>query len=463
MIKPIIMCGGSGTRLWPLSRKSLPKQFVPLIGPQSLLEETINRSKNLSNEGEIWVVASEEHRFFIQEIAKKSNTKIKVFLEPVAKNTAAAMAIAGINADENELLLFLPSDHYIPDIKIFNKIILSAVSEARKGAFVVFGVTPSSPHCGYGYIQVEKREGPIKKVLKFHEKPNLDKAIEYLSNSDCYWNSGMFLCTSKTLVEGLRKHSPDILDCVQKSVSNQKIDGNFVHLDEESFIECRSQSIDYAVLEHHDNIVMIEYEGIWSDVGSWSSVAELSPQDEQGNNVFGQAFVYDSSSTLVYGPHRPVVAIGTKNLIIIDDKDALLVASQTHAEKVKDIVSDLKDKKIKEAEEHRLCLRPWGSYDVLEEGPNFKVKRITVKPGASLSLQMHNHRAEHWVVVKGIACVTKDKDVFELKENESTFIPLKTKHRLQNKQKQMLEIIEIQSGDYLGEDDIFRFEDVYGR
>ena len=463
MIKPVIICGGTGTRLWPLSRKSFPKQFVPLIEDKSLLQETMARAKLLSEDGSVWTVASQEHRFFVKQAAALAETKCLSFLEPVARNTAAAMAVAALNASPNTVLLFLPADHYLPDTDLFVSTIRSVVSEAEKGKFVIFGINPTSPHCGYGYIQIEDSEEVAHKVKRFVEKPELNQAVEYLASGDYFWNSGMFLCTAKTLIDGLQQFAPDILDQVQKSVELQKLDGDFIHLDEASLKACRSQSIDYAVLEHHQNIVMAKFNGAWSDVGSWSAINQFSVQDENGNNIIGQGHIYASQSTLVYAPHRPVITIGVNNLIVVDDKDAVLVVSDTHSEQVKDVVQDLKDKNIKQAEEHRHSVRPWGTYDVLEEGPNFKVKRIMVKPGASLSLQMHEHRAEHWIVVKGIARVTKDDEVFDLHQNQSTYIPVKTKHRLENHHEESLEIIEIQSGSYLEEDDIVRFKDIYGR
>ena len=421
------------------------------------------RAKLLSEDGSVWTVASEEHRFLVQQAAASAETKCLSFLEPVARNTAAAMAIAALNASSNTMLLFLPADHYIPDTDLFISTIRSVVSEAEKGHFVIFGISPTSPNCGYGYIQIENSDETVHKVKRFVEKPELNQAVKYLASGDYFWNSGMFLCAAKTLIDGLRQFAPDILDQVQKSVEMQKLDGDFIHLDEDSLKLCRSQSIDYAVLEHHQNIVMAEFNGAWSDVGSWPAINQFSSQDENGNNIIGQGHIYASQSLFVYAPHRPVITIGVNNLFVVDDRDVVLVVSDTHLEKVKDVVQDLKGKKIKQAEEHRLCVRPWGAYDVLEEGPNFKVKRIMVKPRASLSLQMHEHRAEHWIVVKGVARVTKADEVFDLHQNQSTYIPLKTKHRLENHQEESLEIIEIQSGSYLKEDDIVRFEDIYGR
>lgn len=463
MLTPVIMCGGTGDRLWPISRKSFPKQFVPLVNNKSLLQATMERAKLLAKDGKVWTIASQEHRFFVQEAAALAKTNCLSFLEPVARNTAAATAIAALNASPDTVLLFLPADHYVPDNELFVSTVLSVVSEAQKGKLVIFGISPSSPHCGYGYVQIEEGQATAHKVKRFVEKPELNQAVEYIASGDCYWNSGMFLCTAKTLVEGLQQFAPDILDRVRKSVELQRPDGNFIHLDGAILETCRSQSIDYALLEHHQNIVMAKFKGAWSDVGSWSEINQFSSEDKNGNNIVGQGHAYASRSTLVYAPNRPVITMGVNNLIVVDDKDAVLVVSDTHLEQVKDIVQDLKNKKIKQAEQHRYCVRPWGSYDVLEEGPDFKVKRIMVKPGGKLSLQMHEHRAEHWIVVKGTARVAIADKVFDLHQNQSTYIPNKTKHRLSNLQDDALEIIEIQSGTYLEEDDIIRFEDAYGR
>lgn len=463
MLTPVIICGGSGTRLWPLSRNTIPKQFFPLIGSKSLLEETMHRSKRLSGNKEICVIANQEHRFFVQEAANLSNTKCKIFLEPVARNTTAAMAVAALNARDNEILLFMPSDHFIPNTEYLFSTIESGVREAKSGSIVVFGVRPNSPHLGYGYIQIENSKNKLSRVKSFVEKPNFEQATQYLSSSNYFWNSGMFLCTAKTLIDSLEEFAPDILDAVKNSVKEQKQTGEFIYLNRESLLNCRAQSIDYSVMEHHKNILMAEFNEVWSDIGNWSELYKLLPKDAEGNVIIGQGHAYQSVSTFIHGMHRPVVTVGTNNLIVVDDRDALLIVEKDHAEKVKEIVPMLKSKNIKQAEEHCYSIRPWGSFDVLDQGENYKVKRLRVNPGGRLSLQMHHHRAEHWVVVKGAALVTKENEKFNLHENESTYIPNKTKHRLENQHNEILEIIETQTGTYLGEDDIVRFEDFYGR
>jgi len=462
-ILPVILCGGSGTRLWPLSRKSLPKQFVPLIGGKSLLQATFERVSGISGKNPIWTVASEDHRFLVRDAAEAAKVSCKSILEPVGRNTAAAMAAAALNASPDRLLLFLPADHHVPDVVLFAQTVARGVSAALQGAFVTFGVTPSQPHTGYGYIQVSVSEIAAKPVKRFVEKPDHETALSYLASGDYYWNAGIFLIRADALIQALEQFAPDILETTRKAVAAQRIDGDFIHLDEHAFAACRSESIDYAVLEHHQNVAMVPFQGAWSDVGSWNAVAELASADGENNRVVGKGKTHKARSTYIHAPHRPVVALGTEALLIIDTTDAVLVAAQSHAEQVKEIVADLQQQNLPQATEHRHAARPWGEYDAIDEGDRFKVKRITVKPGASLSLQLHHHRAEHWIVVKGTARVTRDNETFLLAENESTFIPVGAKHRLENPGAIPLEMIEVQSGSYLGEDDIERFDDHYGR
>jgi mannose-1-phosphate guanylyltransferase/mannose-6-phosphate isomerase len=485
-ILPIILCGGSGTRLWPLSRKSLPKQFVPLIGGKSLLQATFERVAGIAGKHPIWTVASEDHRFLVRDAAEAAKVSFKSILEPMGRNTAAAMAAAALNAEPGHLLLFLPADHHVPDSALFAQTIEQGVSAATQGAFVTFGVTPSHPHTGYGYIQAsaslrgaesdaaihESGSGSPRDfvarddampVLRFVEKPDQETALSYLASGDYYWNAGIFLVRADALIQALEQFTPDILEATQQAVEAQKMDGDFIHLDTDAFEACRSESIDYAVLELHQNVAMVPFQGAWSDVGSWNAVAELTDADGDNNRVVGNGKTHNASSTYIHAPHRPVVALGTEDLLIVDTTDAVLVAAKSYAEQVKDIVADLQKQNLPQATEHRHAARPWGEYDAIDEGHRFKVKRITVKPGASLSLQLHHHRAEHWIVVKGTARVTRDHETFLLAENESTFIPVGTKHRLENPGTIPLEMIEVQSGSYLGEDDIERFDDHYGR
>ncbi len=470
-IKPVILCGGSGTRLWPLSRESFPKQFVPLIDGQSLLGLTINRVKSL---GSAICVTNEEHRFFVQELQKDSlnSPSASILLEPAGRNTTAAMASAALmpGVADTDLLLFLPSDHFVPDIDAFISTMRSGVDAARSGYIVTFGIQPSFPSTAYGYIQRGQKLDALGddslstfNVARFVEKPQLDKAQEMLLSGDYLWNAGIFLCQTSVLKKALNTHASDIFKSSELAMNSAQVDGYFVRPNKEAFLACRSESIDYAVMEHFDKVAVVPFKGAWTDVGSWNALADLSPADQVGNRINGQGLAIQSKNTYINASHRPVVALGTSDLIIVDTPDAVLVANSEKVELVKDVVAQLKREGASQAVMHRRIARPWGWYDSIDVGDCFQVKRITVKPEASLSLQMHNHRAEHWIVVKGIAKVTNGENVFLLEENQSTYIPIGVKHRLENPGKTDLELIEVQSGGYLGEDDIVRFEDTYGR
>ncbi|TPG24553.1 mannose-1-phosphate guanylyltransferase/mannose-6-phosphate isomerase [Variovorax guangxiensis] len=463
-IHPVVLCGGSGTRLWPLSRKALPKQFAPLIDGKSLLQLTLERLRELNPA--ICCVASEDHRFLVQEALDNAKVTGRQVLEPMARNTAAAMAVAALLADADDLLLFAPADHHIPDAALFAQTVRSGVAAALAGNIVTFGVVPSFPSTAYGYIE---SGAPLADdvagctVMRFVEKPTADVAQGLLLKGGYLWNAGIFLVQARTLIEALRQHAPDILAACQQATAAPSTDGSFVRLNRDAFEACRSESIDYAVLEKHKQIAVIPFAGAWSDVGSWNAVANLYPADDAGNRLNGMAMALDARNTFVHAPLRPVVALGTEDLIIVDTQDAVLVASASHAEQVKDVVAMLNREGRLEATDHRRVARPWGAYDSVDAAERFQVKRLTVKPGAKLSLQMHHHRAEHWVVVKGTAKVTRDDETILVRENESVYIPLGTVHRLENPGKIMLEVIEVQSGGYLGEDDIVRFDDTYGR
>lgn len=462
-IQPVILCGGSGTRLWPLSRKSFPKQFVPLINGKSLLQLTLERVKSLSPN--VMCVASDEHRFLVAEAMDAAGVSGTQILEPVGRNTAAAMAAAALNAEPEQLLLFAPADHHIPDAAAFAQTVKSGVSAAEQGQIVTFGVLPTLPSTAYGYIQkAGALEGTTAfKVMRFIEKPSVDVATQLLLAGDHYWNAGIFLVKASVLLEALALYAPDILAACREAVAQQSRDGHFIRLGAEAFTACHSESVDYAVLEKHPQVAVVPFNGAWSDVGSWNAVANLSGGDAAGNRVHGQGTTLFASNTYIHASHRPVVALGTCDLLIIDTPDAILVAATSHAEQVKQVVAQLEVLNIPQANQHRRVARPWGVYDSVDCGDRFQVKRITVKPGAKLSLQMHHHRAEHWIVVKGTARVTRGDEEFLLSENQSTYIPLGVTHRLANPGKTPLEIIEVQSGAYLGEDDIVRFEDTYGR
>ena len=463
-IIPVIMCGGSGTRLWPLSRKALPKQFVPLIQGKSLLQLTLERASLLN--AQQFIVAAEDHRFLVQACATAARVQSTILLEPVARNTAAAMAVAALNAPPDALLLFLPADHHIPDAQAFSATIRTGAAAAQAGSIVTFGVQPAFPSTAYGYIQQGAAlvgQGAAHAVQRFIEKPNATRAQELLLAGGHFWNAGIFLIRASTLLAALQAHAADILAACQQAVASQTADGDFRRLDKDAFAACRSDSIDYAVMEKATNVAVLPFTAAWSDVGSWNAVADLTPTDASGNRIHGQGHTVNATNTFIHAPHRPVVALGTTNLLIIDTVDALLVADAAHAEQVKTVVAQLEAAGVPQAQHHRHVARPWGTYDSVDNGERFQVKRIVVKPGATLSLQMHHHRAEHWVVVSGTAEVTNGDKVILLTENQSTYIPLGQVHRLRNPGKVPLEIIEVQSGSYLGEDDIVRLEDTYGR
>ncbi|GAA6212652.1 mannose-1-phosphate guanylyltransferase/mannose-6-phosphate isomerase [Hyphomicrobiales bacterium 4NK60-0047b] len=471
MITPVILCGGTGTRLWPLSRKSLPKQFAPIVGDKSLYQLTLERCSKLSDE--IITVASEDHRFMVLEAMNESGVKGAVILEPMGRNTAAAMALAALNRVEigtgDDLLLFCPADHFVPDLDAFAETIKQGVSSAQSGAIVTYGIVPTFPSTAYGYIQQgEKRACGGLEVVRFIEKPEAEKAQELLLGGDVSWNAGIFLATANTIVKALKEHAPEILEnCEAAMKASKKTESNehgvLVEPEKNAFAICPSKSIDYAVMETHENKVVIPFHGQWSDVGSWNAVADLTEPGVDGNRIDGQGVAQNSKDTYIHAPHRPVVALGVKDLLIVDTADAVLVAEKGSAEQVRDVVAELEKRGFMQALTHRKVARPWGWYDCVDIGHRFQVKRIGVKPGASLSLQKHHHRAEHWVVVRGTAEVTCGEDVFLLSENQSTYIPVGEIHRLKNPGKIQLEMIEVQSGTYLGEDDIVRLDDTYGR
>lgn len=466
-ITPVILCGGSGTRLWPLSRKSFPKQFVPLVGNKSLLQLTLERVVQVNSgdtSPEVICVAAEDHRFLVAEAMQAARVKGQIILEPVARNTAPAMALAALQAAPQDLLLFCPSDHHIPDAQAFAAMVQQASHAARQGAIVTFGVVPSFPSTAYGYIEQGATSGDGSfGVARFIEKPNADKAQALILQGNVLWNAGIFLAQAGTLLEALQQHANDILQSCKQAMAQAKQDQQFVRPEPEAFTACRADSIDYAVLERHKQVALVPFAGAWSDVGSWNAVAELSPPDEQGNRIDGHGLAVQSQRTYIHAQHRVVVTLGTEDLLVIDTPDALLVAASSHAEQVKGVVAQLEIRQNPEASLHRKVARPWGCYDSIDRGERFQVKRITVRPGAKLSLQKHHHRAEHWIVVSGTALVTKGNETFLLTENQSTYIPIGETHRLENPGKTDLEMVEVQSGSYLGEDDIVRFEDVYGR
>jgi mannose-1-phosphate guanylyltransferase / mannose-6-phosphate isomerase len=467
---PVILCGGSGTRLWPLSRKSFPKQFVPLLGDKSLLQLTLERVAPFGPQ--VLAVAAEDHRFLVADCFRQAKVRGTTILEPVARNTAAAIALAALLADADDFLLFCPADHYIPDAAAFVRTVKEGLSAAENGAIVTFGVVPTFPSTAYGYIrQGALRQDGALQVSKFIEKPDAAAAQQLLLAGDTLWNAGIFLARARFMLEALEEHAPDILAACRSAMRSaaREEPGSaapgiaFVRPDASAFGACRSQSIDYAVMEPHEQVAVLPFRGQWSDVGSWNAVADLAPADAQDNRVQGQGWVHGARNTFIHAPHRPVVALGTEDLLIIDTPDAVLVATRACAEQVKDVVANLEQANAAQAAFHRKVVRPWGWYDSVDAGERFQVKRIGVKPGASLSLQKHHHRAEHWIVVRGTAEVTRGTETFLLSENQSTYIPIGEVHRLHNPGRMELEMIEVQSGAYLGEDDIVRLEDTYGR
>ena len=463
---PVILSGGSGTRLWPLSRESHPKQFLPLLGENSLLQSTWLRLRGLPGADAPLVVANEEHRFMVAEQLRQVGVAPSaLILEPVGRNTAPAIAVAALRAmqeGQDPVLLVLPSDHVIADEAAFRAAVLVAKASAEAGYLVTFGIVPTAPETGYGYINAAPGEG-VRDVLRFVEKPDQATAEAYVASGEYFWNSGMFAFLASRYLEELGKNQPNMVELAREALDKATVDADFLRLDKASFSACPSDSIDYAVMEKTDRAAVIPIDVGWNDVGSWSALWSVVEQDGNGNAHRGDVIARDCRNTLAISDKRLVALIGLTDIVAVDTDDALLIAHKDRVQDVKEIVAALKRDKRAEATWHRKVYRPWGSYDGIDSGERFQVKRIIVKPGASLSLQMHHHRAEHWIVVKGTARVTCGEKVFLLGENESTYIPLGSKHRLENPGKQELELIEVQSGGYLGEDDIVRFEDVYGR
>ena len=463
---PVILSGGSGTRLWPLSRESHPKQFLPLLGEKSLLQSTWLRLRGLPGADAPLVVANEEHRFMVAEqLRQVGATPSALILEPVGRNTAPAIAVAALRAmkgGDDPVLLVLPSDHVIADENAFRAAVLVAMESARAGYLVTFGIVPTAAETGYGYINAAPGEG-VRDVLRFVEKPDQATAETYVASGEYFWNSGMFAFLASRYLEELEKNQPRMVELARESLDKATVDADFLRLDKTSFSACPADSIDYAVMEKTDRAQVIPIDVGWNDVGSWSALWSVVEQDGNGNAHRGDVIARDCRNTLAISDKRLVALIGLTDIVAVDTDDALLIAHKDRVQDVKEIVAALKRDKRPQATWHRKVYRPWGSYDGIDSGDRFQVKRIIVKPGAALSLHMHHHRAEHWIVVKGTARVTCGEKVFLLGENESTYIPLGSKHRLENPGKQALELIEVQSGGYLGEDDIVRFEDVYGR
>jgi len=469
MITPVVLSGGSGTRLWPLSRKSHPKQLLPLLSQASLLQDTINRLDGLDHIEPTVVICNEGYRFMVAEqVHSTSIGSSAIILEPVGRNTAPAIALAAFNAlqkDEDAVLLVLPADHDIKNVSEFHKAIEIGLQQANKNHFVTFGIVPDSPETGYGYIKSADSVAvnKVSKIEKFVEKPDFVTATKYLEDGGYYWNSGMFMFKASEYLNALQEFAPEIYNASEKAFNDAERDMDFIRVGEEEFRQCPADSIDYAVMEKVRNAVVIPVDIGWSDVGSWSALHEIGDLDENNNIFIGDTKSISTKNSYVRAEHKLVTTLGVENLIVVDTDDALLVANRDCVQDIKEIVSALTDDNRVEVELHKRVCRPWGCYQGIDHSDRFQVKRITVNPGAVLSLQLHHHRAEHWIIVNGTAKVTKGEDVFVLSENESTYIPLGTKHRLENIGKIPLELIEVQTGSYLGEDDIVRFDDVYGR
>lgn len=469
MLTPIILSGGSGTRLWPVSRKNLPKQFLSLAGQGTLFQQTLLRTQMLSDVDAPIVIASEDHRFLAAEQLLEAGIEHgTIVLEPMGRNTAPAIALGALQAiarDPEALLLVLPADHLIGDNQSFIDAVQSALPVAREGWLVTFGIRPDRPETGFGYIRRAEAigEGAFR-VAQFVEKPALATAESYLADGSYDWNSGMFLFKASRYLEELGQHAPDMLATVRAAHASARADLDFVRIDATAFAKVPDNSIDYAVMERTQRAAIIPVPCDWSDIGSWSALWLAGVRDACGNLREGDTIAVDTSNSLLRSHERHLLAtVGVDNLIVVTTPDATLVAHRDAAQDVKRVVDELKAAGRSEHSLHRVVRRPWGSYDSLESAERFQVKRIVVKPGASLSLQKHHHRAEHWIVVSGTAEVTCDDQTFLLGENQSTYIPLGSVHRLRNPGKMPLEIIEVQSGSYLGEDDIVRLEDVYGR
>lgn len=467
-IYPIILSGGSGERLWPLSRKSFPKQFLKLYSERSLIQDTILRASNLSG-NPLTIICNEDHRFLVSEQLKDIQiNNFNLILEPLGRNTAPAITIAAlklIKENPEALLLVLSADQVIQDQEEFIHSVKESVEFAENGQIVIFGIKPSSPNTNYGYIKTGQvlKESRIFTVEKFVEKPDSIKAQAYFESNNYFWNGGIFLFKAKTFLEEMGKYNPEIIDICQKSLEDSTQENNSLKINKEYFEKCPSISIDYALMEKTEKIVCSILDVGWSDIGSWSSLWEISPKDIEGNVTKGDAFMVSSRNNFIQSTSRLIATAGIDDLVIVETDDAVLITKRGKESEIKEIVEELKVKKRCEGSIHKKVYRPWGHYEVLDEYDNFKVKRITVNPSGSLSLQMHYHRSEHWIVVTGTAEVTLNDSIQILSENQSTYIPIGAKHRLRNPGKTPLHLIEVQSGSYLEEDDIVRFEDVYGR
>lgn len=467
MILPIILAGGSGTRLWPLSRQWFPKQFIQLNGELSLLQQTLNRVAGPSFDKPL-IICNEAHRFLAAEQARLLEIdSLPILLEPEPRSTAPAIALAAFYAHSLNIdpyLLVMPADHVIDNQVAFEQAVDKAVRHAEQGHLVTFGIEPTFAETGFGYIhRGQPIESGVFHIDRFVEKPDKITAEKYVSTKQYFWNSGLFLFKSSNYIQALTEHQPDMVEACQRAMSKSVQDKDFIRADQTAFSQCPADSIDYAVLEKTDKAVVVSLEATWSDVGSWQALWDISEKDKHGNVLQGDVLAKDVHHSLVRADSRLVVLVGLDDVIVVETKDAVLVAHQSKVQEVKSVVEQLKSDERSECYSHREVYRPWGVYDSIDQGNRYQVKRITVKPGARLSVQMHFHRAEHWVVVRGTAKVTRGNETYLVTENHSTYIPVGEIHALENPGKVPLELIEVQSGPYLGEDDIIRFNDHYGR
>lgn len=468
MIIPVILSGGSGTRLWPLSRKMHPKQLLPLLNKTTLLQDTVNRFQNAAEINHAIVICNESYRFMVAEQVRQSEMKsVDIILEPVGRNTAPAIALAAFNAmvdDHDPILLVLPADHDIRDVAGFLTAVNLGQQQSEAGNLVTFGIVPNKPETGYGYINAsDSISDNCYSVAGFVEKPDMATAEKYIEQGGYYWNSGMFMFKASTYLQALERLAPEIFEACRNACTKAVKDMDFLRIDEASFDKCPSDSIDYAIMEKVDNAVVIPVDIGWNDVGSWASLQDIGVADAMNNTLIGDVESEASNNCYIRAESRLIVALGVDDLIIVETADALLVAHREKVQDIKNIVEKLHNDGRDEVLLHKNVCRPWGCYQGIDKSDRFQAKRISVNPGAVLSLQLHHHRSEHWVIVNGTAKVTKGDEEFILSENESTYIPLGVKHRLENIGKIPLELIEVQTGSYLGEDDIVRFDDVYGR
>lgn len=464
---PVILCGGAGTRLWPLSRELYPKQLLALVDEFSLLQNTVTRCAGHPDVTDPVLVCNEEHRFLVAEQLREIGVSpSKIILEPEGRNTAPAVALAAhevLKQDDDAVLVILPSDHVIREPEVFLGVLSQAIELAKTDALVTFGVVPDKAETGYGYIRKGLAVEEAFKVDTFVEKPDVATANEFFRSGLYYWNSGMFVFKASAYLRELEQQKPEIARAMATATQNASRDLDFTRVDADAFKASPSDSIDYAVMEHTTQAMVVPLDAGWSDIGSWDALWEISEKDTNNNTLVGDVVVNGVENSYVWSENRLVSVIGLNDVVVVETADAVMVASLVQAQDVKAVVKRLKDEEREERTFHRKVYRPWGYYEGLDAGPAFQVKRISVNPGASLSLQLHHHRAEHWVVVNGVATVTIGEKVFTLNNNESCYIPAETKHRLQNLTEAPLEIVEVQSGAYLGEDDIVRFDDSYGR